>query len=221
MQRLLVRGVFWVFLLVSALGTAGCQKAFFGTMEKFGYHKRDILVSRVEKARDSQEEAKEQFESALDRFRAVLGTRGGPLEEKYNQLNAELQRSEARADEVRERIDSVEDVAGALFEEWEDELEQYSDPDLRRQSERRLDQTRRRYEQLIAAMHRAEDRMEPVLKVFRDQVLFLKHNLNAQAIASIQDELTTVEADVARLIKEMEAAIAEAEDFIQTMGQEE
>jgi Protein of unknown function (DUF2959) len=104
--------------------------------------------------------------------------------------------------------------------EWEDELDQYNSQDLRRKSERKLDATRRQYGKLDAAMRRAEDKMDPVLVLFRDQVLFLKHNLNAKAIASLQDELVAVEEDVALLVKDMEASIAEADRFISTMTEE-
>jgi hypothetical protein len=114
----------------------------------------------------------------------------------------------------------VESVAQALFKEWESELEQYTRDDLRRSSEEKLEQTRRRYSKLIGAMKRAETKIEPVLSAFRDQVLFLKHNLNAQAIASLHDELISVETDITSLIKEMEASIAEADSFISAMGEE-
>jgi hypothetical protein len=67
-------------------------------------------------------------------------------------------------------------------------------------------------------MKRAEAKIDPVLAVFRDQVLFLKHNLNARAIVSIQNELVSVETDVASLIREMEASINEADGFIKTMA---
>jgi hypothetical protein len=207
-------------LVLVLVALAGCQSAYYGTMEKFGYHKRDLLVNRVEKARDAQEEAVEQFESALDRFMSVVNTDGGALEQKYRMLDAELERSEARALEVTERIDAVEDVAEDLFDEWEDELDQYSDSSLRSASGRQMRDTRRRYDRLIVAMRRAEAKIEPVLTPFRDQVLFLKHNLNAQAIASLQGELSTVETNVDLLIRDMRAAIAEADAFIRDMGAE-
>jgi hypothetical protein len=56
-----------------------------------------------------------------------------------------------------------------------------------------------------------------VLRTFNDQVLFLKHNLNAQAVGSLQNELREVEANTAALIREMNASIAEAERFMATM----
>jgi ElaB/YqjD/DUF883 family membrane-anchored ribosome-binding protein len=207
-------------LVVTVLFLAGCQRAYYKTMETFGYHKREILVDRVEDARDAQEDAKEQFQSALEKFTAVVDFSGGELEEKYKELKTELDNSESKAKTVRTRIRKVEDVAEALFDEWESELSQYTNDNLRRSSEQKLDQTRQRYSQLIDAMKRAETKIAPVLSAFRDQVLFLKHNLNAQAIASLHEELVSVEAEIASLIKEMEASIAEADSFIKAMGRE-
>lgn len=207
-----------VFLLCFS---AGCDSAYYKTMEMFGKHKRDLLVSRVADARDAQTEAKEQFASALERFNAVVTQDGGKLQEKYDKLKADLDRSESKATAVRKRIADVESVAKDLFDEWKAELKQYKDASLRRASEKKLQETRERYDVLIAAMKRAEARIEPVLVVFRDQVLFLKHNLNAQAVASLKGELANVEADVGGLIKAMEASIAEANAFLTQLTADE
>jgi SMC interacting uncharacterized protein involved in chromosome segregation len=199
------------------LFAAGCQSLYYGTMEKFGKYKRDILVDRVKNARDAQEQTKEQFASALDKFRSVVNVEGGKLQEKYDQLKGELDKSESKASAVKKRINDVEDVASALFDEWTKELDQYKNAELRAESKRKLDQTRQKYTQLIGAMKKADSKIEPVLSAFRDQVLFLKHNLNTQAVASLQSEVSTMEADTGKLIAEMEKSIAEADTFIKTM----
>lgn len=204
-------------LCAVALLLGGCSSAYYGAMEKIGFAKREILVDRVEKTRDAQNQAKEQFASALEHFLAVTKVDGGELQRKYDELNREFTRSEARAKEVHDRIAAVEDVAEALFREWKQELKQYSNASLRHESERELDLTRRRYDDLIRVMRRAADRMEPVLATFRDQVLFLKHNLNARALASLSTTNRELEADISRLVADMEASIREAEDFIKTM----
>jgi hypothetical protein len=206
-------------LALTVLLLASCQTAYYATMEKLGYPKRDLLVSRIQQARDSQQAAKAQFQSALEHFSAVVHFRGGELEAKYTQLSAELERSEARAHTVHQRIAAVEEVAEALFKEWEAELAQYTQETLRRASARQLAQTRQRYTPLMSTMKRAEAKMEPVLAAFRDQVLFLKHNLNARAIASIRQEGMTVETEITALIRAMEAAIAEADAFIKALDQ--
>jgi len=210
-------GLLLLSVCSAALLLGACSSAYYGAMEKMGFAKREILVDRVEKTRDAQAEAKQQFASALDHFLAVTKTDGGELQRKYDELNRELQRSEARAKDVRDRIAAVEDVAEALFREWKQEIKQYSNPTLARESERELDLTRRRYDELIRVMRRAADRMDPVLATFRDQVLFLKHNLNARALASLTTTNRELEADISRLVSDMEASIREAEDFIRTM----
>ncbi len=198
--------------------TSGCQEMYFDTMEALGYERRELLVSSVEDARDSQSAAKEQFKSALEEFSAVLNYDGGELEDKYEKLKAEYEESEDKANKVKKRIEDVEEVAGSLFLEWEKELEEYTNDQLRRKSEAKLAETRSRYLDLIKAMKKAESKIDPVLNAFRDQVLFLKHNLNAQAISSLQEELDSVQTNINVLVSEMEESINEADKFIRTMN---
>lgn len=206
-----------LLLLSTLLFLGSCSTAYYSAMEQLGVHKRDILVDRVEEARDSQEEAKVQFSSALEQFSTLLNFDGGDLQSTYETLETEFEESEARAGEVSDRIRAVESVSGDLFSEWEDELELYTNQELRRSSENSLRETRVRYQQLITAMHSAESKMEPVINAFRDQVLFLKHNLNSRAIASLRSELVTIEGDISQLISDMEASIAESNRFLTEM----
>jgi hypothetical protein len=207
-----------VALCLSALG---CQTAYYSAMEKLGYEKRDILVSRVDEARDAQQEAKEQFEDALQQFIAVTNYSGGELEQQYSSLKSEFEDSESRATDVRKRIDDVERVSRDLFDEWSGELEQYSNVEMRRTSKKQLDATRTRCDKLIKVMRSAEKKLDPVLDAFRDRVLFLKHNLNARAIASLRGERAKVEADIGALIADMNRSIAEADGFIEAMSAEQ
>ncbi len=204
-------------LAALALAFAGCSTAYYSAMEKFGYAKRELLVDRVEETRQAQGAAKEQFASALAQFLAVARVDGGDLQKKYDEVNRAYNRSESRAKEVRDRIDSVENVAEALFREWKQELRQYSNPSLRAQSERQLVETEQRYNQLLATLRRASARMDPVLATFKDQVLFLKHNLNARALASLDGTNRELQTDIRQLITEMDASIREADAFIRTL----
>lgn len=204
-----------LFLTLAFL--VACSSAYYKTMEGLGIEKRDLLVDRVEDARDAQDSASEQFASALDQFRATVNFDGGDLEKIYDRLSAEYDNSVDEAEEVSERIDSVESVAEDLFSEWEQELEQYSSTEMRRNSSGLLNDTRKRYKQLMTTMRRAENSMKPVLNAFNDQVLYLKHNLNARAIGALRNELDSIERDTANLISQMQKAIAEANAFIESM----
>ena len=211
----------FTLVLVAVVLMGGCQSMYYGAMEKIGFEKRDILVDRVDNAREAQQEAKEQFESALDKFIAVTDYAGGDLEKQYRTLKDEYEDSVSRADAVRDKIRSVEDVADALFEEWQDELKQYSSADLRRSSERQLKATKKSYAKLITAMKKAEKKLDPVLAAFNDRVLYLKHNLNANAIAALKTQRKSVETDIQGLIRDMKLSIAEADKFIESMSKEQ
>jgi ElaB/YqjD/DUF883 family membrane-anchored ribosome-binding protein len=212
-----------VFAVAAVLAATGCEKArdsYYKALEKVGVEKREVLVGRVEKARDAQQEAQQQFRDALQEFQALVGYQGGELEAKYEKLRGEYEDSKKRADDVNDKIRGVKNVATSLFKEWETELGQFSDPKLKAESQRELRETQRRYGQVVAVMEKASARMDPVLRKLNDQVLFLKHNLNARALGSLQGTARSLQGDVDGLVKEMEASIAEASKFIEEMAKQ-
>lgn len=193
------------------------DQTLMSAMERMGNSKKDILINRVTKAQETQEDAAEVFESALDEFKAVTGFQGGELETQYTKLKSAYDRSKGTADRVGTRIDKVTRAANRLILEWQDELEQYSNPELRGKSERLLMQTRDQCQRLVQALESAESRIDPVLNALGDHTTFLKHNLNSQAIASLQGEVIKVETDVDQLLREMRTSIEEAATFIKTL----
>ncbi|MBO2676912.1 DUF2959 domain-containing protein [Shewanella algae] len=195
----------------------GCQSAYYGAMEKVGYHKRDIMVDRVKDAKESQQEAQEQFSSALEEMQALLNHDGGDLEKAYNKAKDEYESAQEAADDVSNRINKVEDVAEALFDEWQGEIGEISKASLRSKSQAKLKETRRSYEQLIRSMRRAESKMPPILTSMKDNMLYLKHNLNAQTVGAIKGEFASLQSDISGLIKEMNKSIDESNRFIAAM----
>ncbi|MGR5120315.1 DUF2959 domain-containing protein [Vibrio astriarenae] len=212
-MRYLIAAVFTLMTLT------GCSSTYYAAMEQVGYHKRDIMVDRVEDAKDSQQEAQQEFTSALEALSALTNFDGGELETVYNDINSRYEASEAAAQDVKDRIEAIEDVSDALFEEWQQELELYSNDKLRRSSEQKLRDTKASYQTMLAAMWKAEQKMTPVLDTLRDNTLYLKHNLNASAVGSLQGEFMSLESDIELAIEQMNAAIAESDKFLQTLSQ--
>jgi len=202
-----------------ALLSAGCSTAYYAAMEKVGVHKRDILIDRVEEARDAQQLSQQEFKDALDQLSQLLNFHGGNLQQQYESLASQYQDSQQAAAEVSQRIDKVELVAFDLFAEWETELSQYQNKQLRTDSKKKLLETKRQFSSLVKVMRKAESKMPPVLRVLNDNVLYLKHNLNAKAVGAIGVEFGMLQQDVNNLLTEMNRAIAESNQFIATMQQ--
>jgi len=206
--------VFRVTALVALCFTTGCSNVYYRALEKVGIKKRELLADRVEDTQESQQEAKEQFASALEQLLTLTRDTGGDLKVSYDKLADELDESEDRAKEVNDHIAGVRRVAQALFGEWEQELDQYTSQTLRSRSEPALRSTRKRYDRLVLLMQRAADRMDPVFSTLRDQVLCLKHNLNAQTVAGLDTTARELQTDIGTLIADMERSIAEADAFL-------
>lgn len=206
-----------LFTLPLLLALTACQSAYYSAMEKVGVHKRDILVDRVEEAQQSQQDAQQQFKSALEQFSSLIKFDGGDLQRMYEATDSEYQACSKAAEDVSARIDSIEAVADALFDEWEDELEQYSNAKLKQDSTKKLAETKQQYASLLKTMRRAEQTMQPVLSSLKDNALYLKHNLNAKAIGALKGEFNSVQKDINLLIAEMNKAIAQSEQFVATL----
>jgi len=207
-----------VTLVCAALITlTGCASVQYSALEKVGIHKRDILVDRVEDARDSQSETREQLVSAYDELSSLIGYDGGELEEKYERLSKQVERSEDSTEELDEHLGDIDRVSEDLFDEWESELGLYSSAALRADQEKKLTLARKQFATMRRRMQIARDRVDPVMAVLNDNVLFLKHSLNAQALAALRGQAAVLEGQVEELIRDMEVAIAEADAFIERM----
>ncbi len=207
-----------IILILPVMLMVGCTTIKYNTLEKIGIHKRDILVGNVEDTRDAQKEAQEQFKDALERFGSIVKIEDTDLKKAYNQLNSEYEDSRDAAEEVTEEIEAVEDVAADLFDEWEEENKAYSDAVLRRDSESKLRDTQARYKEMLKSMKDAEASMQPVLSSLFDNVLYLKHNLNAQAVGSLRTTFNELEGDIDILIERMNQSIERSNDFINQLN---
>ncbi len=208
-----------VFVLTAlVLSQVACaskaRDVMYSAYEKVGIQKRDLLKKRINTARDDQKEASETFTDALERLRAVYGVNGGELEKRYDKLKSSYDQATDDAQDVHRSIEKVETVAGDLFKEWEKEDGEIQSADLRAKSRSQLNETKKRYDAMISSLKQAESRMQPVLAAFKDQVLYMKHNLNAQAIASLKGESATIEKNINQLVERMNQSIKEADDFV-------
>lgn len=204
-------------LVVLCIVLGSCGGLYYKAQEKFGNEKRDILVDRIRKGREDQEKAKEQYKSTLEAFQAATGFKGGQTENVYRKLKKEYDEAADRTKQVSDRIHSIGQVSGDMFSEWEKELSGMHNGELRNKSNVLLKNSRRRYADLIGKMKVVEAKAKPVLKAFEDQVLFIKHNLNSEAIASLKSNVVKMDADVQMLVRDIEIATREADAFIASL----
>lgn len=216
MPRTLFRG-FLLFSIALILSLTGCRGVMYSAYEKVGIYKRDLLKKRVMAARDEEKGAQQEFKDALTRLKEMTGFDGGELEKRYRSLQSDYDDAAYRVTAVHKRVQDVETVAGDLFDEWDKENRQIETDGLRQVSRQQLNDTRQRYDDMLRALKRSEQSMDPVLHKLHDYVLALKHTLNAQAMAALSGESAKIQADVSKLIDDMNTSIARADEFIKQL----
>lgn len=212
--RLIVLGV-----VIAAL--AGCTSSYYKAMKTFGKEKRDILVSRVKDSKKDQQQAKDQIKTTMESFQALTGFQGGALEKNYKKLNGEYEKAADCAQKLHNRIDSIDQVSGDLFKEWQKEIDGMQDKKLKAQSAVMLRQSRLSEAGYVKSMRQTEARMTPVIAAFHDQVTFLKHNLNARAIGSLKGTSAKMSTDVDVLMISLDGSMAQADSLIASLNSDQ
>lgn len=204
--------------LISGLISKLFRNFYYSARETIGEHKREIVVYQVERACASLQDTRNEFEDALGKFKSLVNVKESSLEHTYHQLNRQYQFCRSKSDAVSDRIRAIEEVSLALFTEWESELNEYTDRTLKNNSKQQLKAAKQNYARLIKTMRLAESKIQPVLSSFKDQVLYLKHNLNARAISALHHEFIEIGIDISQLIHAMELTILEASQFVSLLS---
>ena len=197
---------------------SSCSVFYYAAMEKLGKEKRDILVKRLIAVKKDQQATKEQLKTTLQAFQEVTGFKGGDLEKTYNKLNKEYESSEGRAKKLKSHVDAVDSVAKSMFAEWQKEIGEMHNASLKAQSQALLRTAQQQHVQYMRNMRRTEESIQPVLQAFSDQVIFLKHNLNARAISSLKKTSSQIDAQAAALIRDIDASSQQADSYIKTLS---
>jgi hypothetical protein len=205
----------WILVIILIILFTGCRSTYYAMWESVGKEKRHLLRDEVTAAREDQARASEEFKDALTRIKELTGFEGGELEDAYRRLKGDFEDCQHRASVIDDRIRNVDQIAADLFAEWENEIGQMTNATFRSKSRQSLIRTRDRYKRLHRSMVLARSRMDPVLTRLNDYVLYLKHNLNAQAVGALGAEMTSIQSDVNVLIRDIERSIKEADGFLE------
>lgn len=205
------------FACLLVLTLTACNSVYYKTMKTLGKEKRDILVKRIKDTKKDQEETKERLQTTMESFQQLTGFNGGDIEKNYKRLNSDYEKAADQAKKLHDRIQSIDQVSSDMFKEWRKEIDEMRNPLLKNRSTAMLRDAQERQATYMKAMHKTEDQMTPVLTAFRDQVLFLKHNLNARAIGSLKGTASSINTDVSALIRSIDSSMQEADKLISSL----
>lgn len=201
-------------LLLSFVGA--CRSTGKGSFLLFGGSgtPQENLVERVRGAQGEVSESREGFGAAFNLYQRLTAPQAVELDELSDDFADSIESCKARANDVAERVESVREEADALFKGWNEELARFSGEMLRKKSEAMMLDTQARAQRVLDALERVQARTQPVLLKLQDYALFFHHNLNARAIATLQDTYKDFDSEFRSLENEFGKAQAEITAFL-------
>lgn len=179
------------------------------------------LVERVRGAQAETSAAREDYGAAFNLYQRLTAPQAVELGALSDDFADSIESCEERAGDVSERIEAIREEADGLFRGWNDELTRFSGEMLRKKSEAMMLDTQARAQRVLDALERVHTRTQPVLQKLQDYALFFHHNLNARAIATLQDTYKDFDTEFKALQAELDRAQTEIEAFLANFDEPE
>lgn len=195
--------------------TAGPAKAQFD-----GQKQVDKLINKANDTIGAMRAARVQIGSTVDGYNTIMAGEAVDNRKAYKKLTKELSKSEKAAANVRTKAAAMDVVANDFFSNWEASLEGFSSEDLRQRSAERLNDTRKRYEEILEAAGEAGDAFDPFVTNLKDQILFLGHDLNPSAIQALQGDAKKLNGRAAEVFKDVDKTIVTASEYTASLRPE-
>lgn len=208
----------FLFSLGVAVGGASCanlEATFFEPKDSMALV--DDLSERIEEVHVATEVSKERMNAAVEALRSMTSSdfRGDALV-AHAELTRSIESSEEQAETLRDHVTEMKDTASELFERWAQDLEGFTNAEMRQSSQKRLEDTRTRYQTIVAAVDPALWSLDAVNRDLRDHALFLGHDFNKSAVASVRPGVEALGKQRTELDGRLALAMNAAHDYLES-----
>jgi hypothetical protein len=203
-----------VVIALLALGAVGAAA------QDEGLKQVQALIKRANSTVGSIDDAKLQIQKTMDAYNAVLAPETTDRRGAYKKLQKEMATTEKKRVEVSARAKEMNTDADTLFKSWESSTASIQSPEMRKKSEDRLAKTKTRYAEIGTTGQKAAALYDPFIKTLHDQVEFLGHDLNADAIKSLAPDAAKLNAQANELYAAIDKTTAAANSNIAALKPE-
>ncbi len=160
-----------------------------------GYAQDKKTAKQAESLEKAGEDAKQAVDDVLahvvkmlEGYNEIIDGSAKNPQSAYKKLAGDLKSSDKMLKDATKKLESMEKEAGKFFAAWEADLQSFSSDSMKEKSQKRLDASKAKYEELGAALREAGQAFDPLVANLSDQILYLGRDLSPEAIADLQDE---------------------------------
>jgi hypothetical protein len=178
--------------------------------------KVDNLVERIERVHLESELSKARMREGLASLAQVADPNmKGDVSIAYADFVKTVEASEKQAKALRAAVEPMKRSAKPFFQQWSDDLQDFTDQKMRKRSRTRLNETRERYEAIVAAVDPALAGYELFNQSMRDNMLFLGNDFNPTSVAMVRGDVRSLTRQAAELDGYFDACLDAARAYVQ------
>ena len=185
-----------------------------GSAQDEGVKQVEQLIKKANAGVESINDTKLQLQKTMEAYNAVLAPDVKDRRDAYKKLQKEVATTEKKRAMVSTRNGEMNVEAGRLFKNWEGSTAAIQDPALRQRSQERLAVAKKRYSEIQANGQGAASLYTPFMKALQDQVTYLGHDLNPEAVATLKPEADKLNAQAKELYSAIDKTTAAANNNI-------
>lgn len=177
------------------------------------------LVAQMAQTREALQTAGEQFQATREQVTQLATCEGGDLQTMHAATITEHDNAVQAAVAMGSAIDTLEQTANTLFQQWQIETAVLTDTRLKAANEAKMTQTWQSYQELLQLMQQSDTQADTVLAALNTTVVSLQDNLNASTVAARQGELEAVANDIGALVQQINSTIVHSDAFSASLPQ--
>lgn len=176
----------------------------------------DDLLTRIERVEAQTQLAQEGMRGAIGGLHGLLASdfEGDPLA-AYEEFLERIDKSEARARDLRSSVSAMRSAAGPFFAQWSAKMNSFTNPEMRSRSQQRLTETNERYQNILFAVDPALADHDALNAGLRDQALFLEHDFNADSVKLLTNDARALTSLAATLDQRLTSTRTAARDYVE------
>lgn len=176
----------------------------------------DELLTRIERVQAETAVAKEAAHTALTELCTLVSPNfKGDAATAFAKFLTAAEASEEQGETLRDATEPMQDAAAEVFQRWTKDMESFGNSRMRQRSQTRLDETRTRFQSIVGASQAAQIALDAFHDDMRDHALFLRHDLNSTAVASLRGDVRELNDQVKGLDTRFDATTAAARAYVE------
>jgi uncharacterized protein YoxC len=153
----------------------------------------------------------EHLGKMLQGYNSIIDGKAKNPQSAYKKLTGDLKSTEKMLQGAQKSLQALNKEAGKFFTDWEKDLGDFSNEDLKQKSMARLEKSKGEYEALGKALGQAGEAFGPLVQNLNDQILFLGRDLSPEAIEDLQGEAEALNEQAKDVTEGVKTLVASAD----------